>query len=89
MYAALFKFHFRFTGALGFWKPGLEMKYACEEAESCGAKTYFLGTEFNQDTWQRLYHETRMNLVHYLYKRVQMVGNVFWDLEKAEVTSRL
>jgi len=70
MYAGLFRWHFRFGKSLGFYKPGLEMKYACEEAEKCGAKTYFLGTEFNQTTWQRLHHETRMNGPHYLFKRL-------------------
>lgn len=46
------------------------MKFACEEAEAVGAKTYFLGPEFDQITWNRLLHETRMNIPHYLYKRV-------------------
>lgn len=32
-------------------KPGLETKFACEEAEKIGANLYFLGTEMNQVTW--------------------------------------
>jgi len=27
--------------------PGLEIKYACEEAEKAGAKLHFLGPELN------------------------------------------
>jgi len=37
LYSFFFNFHFRFTKGFGFYKPGLEMKYACEEAEKCGA----------------------------------------------------
>lgn len=69
LYAAAFKFHYRIPSNFHFLKPGLEIKFACEEAEKVGAKTYFLGPEFDQLTWRRLYHETRMNLPHYIYKR--------------------
>ena len=47
MYLGLFKFHFKFPSNLTFWKPGLEIKYALEEAESQNKPTYFLGPEFN------------------------------------------
>ena len=70
-------------------KPGLEVKYACEEAEEQGAKTYFLGPEFNQTTWHRLFHETRMNVPHYLYKRVQYEGHSAWSYERQENAIRM
>jgi hypothetical protein len=50
-YSAAFKYHYKIPSEFTFLKPGLEIKYACEEAESVGAKTYFLGPEFDQKTW--------------------------------------
>jgi len=70
-------------------KPGLEIKFALEEAEKAGAKTYFLGPEFDQKTWARLYHETRMNIPHYLYKRFQYYGFINYTMERHENTIRL
>ncbi len=49
-YIGAFKLHFRIPKNFTFLKPGLEMKYACEEAEKSGAKTYFLGPELNSTT---------------------------------------
>jgi len=48
MYGALFKWHFRFPSAnFNPTRPGLEIKFACEEAEKLGARTYFLGAEYD------------------------------------------
>ena len=74
-YSLMFKFHFKFPQNFTFLKPGLETKFALEEAEKIGAKTYFLGAEFNEDTWNRLYHEKRMNFTSYLWARLSMSGN--------------
>ena len=52
MYAGLFNRHYKIP--FNFLRPGLEIKYACEEANRGGSKLYFLGPEFNQDTWQRV-----------------------------------
>jgi hypothetical protein len=68
-YMAVYKWHFRFGQELKPHEPGLEVKFACEEAERQGAKLYFMGPEMNKETWQRLYHETRFNVPHYLMKR--------------------
>jgi len=46
-YSIFFKNHFNIPSNYTFLKPGLEIKFACEEAEKLGAKTYFLGPEFN------------------------------------------
>jgi dissimilatory sulfite reductase (desulfoviridin) alpha/beta subunit len=59
-YYQAFQFHFRFGFEFKFWLPGLEVKYACEAAEKVGANLKFLGTEMNEITTERLYHETRM-----------------------------
>ena len=45
MYAFLASWHFSIPENYGLTKPGLEIKFACEEAEKVGAKTYFLGAE--------------------------------------------
>jgi len=41
----LFKYHFNIP--FNFLRPGLEMKYACEEAQKVGAKLHFLGAELD------------------------------------------
>lgn len=64
--------------------PGLEVKFACEEAEKAGSKMYFMGAEFNQNTWERLLHETRMNFTHYFWKRWVYGGHHFYGYENSE-----
>lgn len=49
--------------------PGLETKFACEEATKLGSKLYFLGPEMDVLTWERLMHETRFNVPQYLLRR--------------------
>lgn len=71
MYYYTFQWHFRFGFDFKFWLPGLEVKYACEAAEKVGATLQFLGSELNGVTADRLYHETRMNVPHYLLRRFQ------------------
>jgi len=73
LYSWLFKWHFRFGFDFKFYQPGLEVKKACEAAESVGANLQFLGSEFNANTWTRLNHETRFNIPEYLIKRYQYV----------------
>lgn len=62
LYSSAFKWHYRFGQEFTFWLPGLEVKYALEAAEKVGSKIEFMGKEFNNETGERLYHETRMNL---------------------------
>lgn len=66
-----FHSHFRFGFDFKFWLPGIEMKFACEAAEKVGAQLNFLGAEVNPVTYERLYHETRINLPYYGIKRFQ------------------
>lgn len=70
MYYYTFQWHFRFGFDFKFWLPGLETKFALEAAEKVGAQVGFLGAELNPVTGERLYHETRMNVPHYIYKRL-------------------
>ena len=88
-YALAFKLHFNIPQNFTFLKPGLEIKFALEEAEKLGAKKYFLGPELDEDSWNRLYHEKRMNFTSYIVQRFRMQGNEFWGLERNEITSRL
>lgn len=89
MYGMLFKWHFGVTKEFNFARPGLEMKFACEEAEKQGVPVQFLGPEFDQDTWVRLHHETRMNVPHYFYKTIQYWGHANYRKERQEVLSRM
>lgn len=63
------QFHFRFGPHFKFMTPGLEVRNACQAAQQTGAKLTFLGSEMNRETWQRLYHETRMNAPWYARQR--------------------
>jgi len=47
MYCGLFKYHFNIPSNFAFLRPGLEMKFACEEAKNVGAKLHFLGPELD------------------------------------------
>ena len=78
-YYQTFQLHFRFGFDFKFWLPGIEVKYACEAAEKAGAELRFLGTEMNQVTTERLYHETRMLVPHYLLRRIQYTQSPWID----------
>ena len=87
MYSALFKNHYKIP--FNFLRPGLEIKYACEESARLGAKTYFLGPELNQGTWQRLLHETRTTVYSYLVQNLKYWGHYNYQAEKADLITRL
>jgi len=84
LYISYFTFqsHYRFGFDFKFWLPGLEIKYACEAAEKVGAELQFVGAEINPVTYERLYHETRMNFPTYFLKRLQYGGSL-WQEELA------
>lgn len=79
LYWNTFKLHFRFGFDFKFWLPGIEAKYACEAAEKVGAQLRFLGSELNGVTIDRIYHETRMNVPHYLFKRIQYTQSFYTE----------
>ena len=89
MYSFLAGWHFQIPSNYKVFNPGLEIKFACEEAEKLGAKTYFLGAESCQNTWLRLYHAKDMNVLHYLKQRVTFLGKVSWDCERKEAIHRM
>lgn len=63
----VFNFFYKFTVGLPIeynpFVPGLEVKYALEEAEKLNAKIVYLGTEFNEATKLRLFHEKRTSIL--------------------------
>jgi len=87
MYSALFNNHYKIP--FNFLRPGLEIKYACEESTKQGSKTYFLGPEFNGDTWSSLLHETRTTLFSYFLQNLKYWGSHGWHAEKTDLVSRL
>ena len=71
IYNRIFRWHFGLKEEFHPMRPGLEIKFACEAAEKEGAEIKFLGSELDQLAWQRLMHETRFNVPHYVMKRFQ------------------
>ena len=71
LYHERFRSHFSFPMEFQPTRPGLEIKLACEAAEKVGSALEFMGPELNQKTWERMMHETRMNLPEYFIKRFQ------------------
>lgn len=78
-YYHTFQWHFRFGYEFKFWLPGVEVKYACEAAEKVGANLHFMGTEMNAITTDRIYHETRMNVPHYFWRRMQYTQSPYTE----------
>lgn len=81
IYKTLFRAHFRLDENRKFYLPGFEMKLACESAERNNAELKFLGSEFNQNTINRLFHETRLNLYTYVMRCWQYMGYDNWQTE--------
>lgn len=79
---------YRFGNHFRFYEPGLEIKYACEEAEKLGAQLHFLGPELNNITWHRLYHDTRFNLPYTLARMWQFSGTR-WSAEARDHIKKL
>lgn len=51
--------------------PGLEVKYALEEAEKLNSKVVFLGNEIDEITQNRIAHERRFTLGKVLWKSIR------------------
>ena len=45
------KIHWQIPNDMNVLRPGIEIKFACEEAEKVGTKLEFLGAELDQKTW--------------------------------------
>ena len=81
--------HFMIPGDFVAFRPGIEIKFACEEAQRLGCKTYFMGAELDQNTWGRLLHETRASIIEYFYRKICYIGHIHWTREREDIISRL
>jgi hypothetical protein len=70
------------------WRPGLEAKYALEEATKLNSKVVFLGPEFDKNTLSRMYHETRYSILKTLHRSIFKL-NVKYGDEFAELHQQL
>jgi len=62
--------------------PGLEMKYAIEEAEKCGANISLAGMAYTESTIQALKNETRLNFLQFLWRWYYSNRKIrFWKWE--------
>jgi hypothetical protein len=84
----MLRMFYRTGDHFNFYTPGLEVKYACEEAEKLGADLHFLGSELNNITWHRLYHETRFNLPSVAFNRWKFSGTR-WTTEMSNNREKL
>jgi pheromone shutdown protein TraB len=57
--------------------PGLEVKYACEEAEKLNSKIVFMGYELNQYAWDRFYHDNRYSILKGIWNSFNQVSEVY------------
>ena len=68
--------------------PGLEVKYALEEATKLNSVIVFLGYEMNEFTLSRFYHESRSTVSKTLYKYFTQ-DNSRYQVEMSEFISQL
>lgn len=67
--------------------PGLEVKYALEEATSLDSKIVYLGYEFDQSTAMRFYHENRYTIMKTLINNWKFFNQVnyadeYWEFKE-------
>ena len=83
VYMVLNSIRSNFAFGWNFWQPGLEVLYACEQAEAQGANLVFIGAELNGTTWNNLLHETRVKQsLQSLFKRLTIGKR--WGREETE-----
>jgi len=67
--------------------PGLEVKYALEEATSIDSKIVYLGYEFDENTISRFYHENRYTIIKTLINNWKFFNQVnyadeYWEFKE-------
>lgn len=83
------KFLFAIPQDFNPFQPGLEVKFALEEAHKNGSKTVFLGPEFDKNTKARLYHETRFTLFKSILNAWRMYGGTAYVIELREMRDQI
>eukprot|EP01016_Furgasonia_blochmanni_P050714 TRINITY_DN787_c0_g1_i2.p1 TRINITY_DN787_c0_g1~~TRINITY_DN787_c0_g1_i2.p1 ORF type:complete len:497 (-),score=170.05 TRINITY_DN787_c0_g1_i2:700-2190(-) len=71
----------RFPADFHPFTPGLEMKYAVEEAQKLGANVHFAGLEINPEILNGLALEKRMDLLPFFVRSYRAINNKLWDRE--------
>eukprot|EP00357_Protocruzia_adherens_P027441 CAMPEP_0114989396 /NCGR_PEP_ID=MMETSP0216-20121206/10173_1 /TAXON_ID=223996 /ORGANISM="Protocruzia adherens, Strain Boccale" /LENGTH=357 /DNA_ID=CAMNT_0002352367 /DNA_START=37 /DNA_END=1110 /DNA_ORIENTATION=+ len=60
-------------------RPGLEVKYALEEAQKAGSKVINVGRELDSATYEKLFYEKRMDPINIIFRSLWL--NVYWYRE--------
>lgn len=63
IFNALWKWNYALPMEYNPFTPGLEVKFAVEEAEKLNSNVVYLGYEIDPNTKRKLYHETRFSLL--------------------------
>lgn len=69
--------------------PGLEVKYALEEASRLDSRVVYLGYEIDENTNTRLYHETRNSVLKALVNSWKFSTNVKYSTELTDIQSQI
>lgn len=80
MMNAWIKFVLGFPVEYNPFTPGLEVKFALEEAEKINSKVVFLGNEFDINTENRLHHEKRHNILKAIYSYATLSKTYAYEL---------
>ncbi len=69
--------------------PGLEMKYALEEATKFNSKVVYLGYEFDKATMDRMYHENRYTALKAITNTFKLYSNNNYSKEIQELLNQI
>lgn len=69
--------------------PGLEMKFAIEEAKKIGAHIHFSGLQLNQQTVDALSHEKRMDALPFAWRIYRSTKSRLWSNEDHDQSALL
>ncbi len=83
------KFLFGLPKEYNPFAPGLEVKYALEEANSLNSQIVYLGYEFDDSTMKRFFHENRYTVVKTLINSLKFYNNVNYNEEYSEFKKQL
>jgi hypothetical protein len=69
--------------------PGLEVKYALEEATKLNSNIVFLGYEFDKKTNARLHHENRNTILKSIVNSIKLYSGTAYSIEMREMRDQL
>jgi hypothetical protein len=83
------KFFFNLPYEFNPFAPGLEVKYALEEATNLNSKIVFMGYEFDENTTRRFYHENRNTILKSTINSFNFFRNLNWGNEYVEYKNQV